>query len=66
MIYEVRVFTPKGDLKKIVSSTELSIAHWESFNRIHLPSLDSMKLLREYKKQSQAAAYHTDNSDAQA
>ncbi len=36
MFYEVRILTPKGDLKKVVSTQELSKIHWRTFNEIKL------------------------------
>lgn len=33
MFYEVRVYTPKRNLKKVVSQEELSKRHWEAFNK---------------------------------
>jgi hypothetical protein len=58
MFYEVRVLSPKGDLKKIVSTQELSKVYWDSFNKINLPNPESLILLREHKKQINAADYH--------
>jgi len=51
MFYEVRILTPKGDLKKVLSTQELSKAHWNTFNEIRPSNLKSLILLREYKKQ---------------
>lgn len=61
MFYEVRVLSPKGDLKKIISTQELSRAYWDSFNKIPLPNLESLNLLREHKKKNSAANYHAGN-----
>ncbi|MDH3256604.1 MAG: hypothetical protein OEM27_03210 [Nitrospinota bacterium] len=58
MFYEVRIKSPKGELKKIVSTQELSKAYWDSFNKIQLPNPESLMLLREHKKQINAADYH--------
>lgn len=58
MFYEVRILSPKGDLKKIVSTQELSKTYWDSFNKIPLPNTESLILLREYKKQIGPANYH--------
>ena len=58
MLHEVRIYSPKGDLKKVVSTQELSKAHWNTFNKIPLPNIKSLMLLREYKKQSNSADYH--------
>ena len=33
MLYEVRVYTPKGNLKKVVSKEQLSKKHWEDFKK---------------------------------
>ena len=63
MFYEVRILSPKGDLKKVVSTQELSKSHWESFNKIKLPKLESLILLREHKKQVSAIDYQA-GSDA--
>ena len=61
MFYEVRVLSPKGDLKKVISTQELSKAYWDSFNKILLPNLESLNLLREHKKQISATDYHAGN-----
>ncbi|MGP0567172.1 MULTISPECIES: hypothetical protein [unclassified Nitrospina] len=37
MFYEVRVYTPKGILKKVVSQNQLSKRHWTAFNKIFFP-----------------------------
>jgi hypothetical protein len=34
MFFEVRVYKPNGKFKKKISSTELSIKHWEKFEKI--------------------------------
>jgi hypothetical protein len=62
MFYEVRIFSPKGNLKKVVSTQELSKTYWDSFNKIQLPNLESLHLLREHKKQISATDYHADNN----
>jgi len=59
MFYEVRIKSPKGDLKKIVSTQELSKAYWDSFNKIQLPNPESLMLLREHKKHINTADYHS-------
>ena len=59
MFYEVRILTPKGDLKKVVSAQELSKAHWNAFNKIQLLNPESSIRLREYKKQINTADYHS-------
>ena len=59
MFYEVRILDPKGGLKKIVSSQELSKAYWDSFNEIHPSKMESLILLREYKKQINSADHHS-------
>ena len=41
---------PKGDLKKVVSTQELSKVYWDSFNKIQ-PKFGIIDLLREHKKQ---------------
>ena len=33
MFYEVRIYTPKGNLKKMVSREQLSKRHWHAFER---------------------------------
>ncbi len=33
MFYEVRVYTPNRNLKKVVSSEQLSKRHWEAFKK---------------------------------
>jgi uncharacterized protein YktA (UPF0223 family) len=58
MFYEVRVFTPKGDLKKVISERNLSKIHWSTFKKIQPAKLESLVLLREYKKQINIADYH--------
>lgn len=63
MFYEVRILNPKGGLKKVVSTQELSKSYWDSFNKIKLPKLESLHLLREHKKQISATDYHA-GSDA--
>ena len=32
MLYEVKVYTPKGNLKKVVSREQLSKRHWQAFD----------------------------------
>lgn len=32
MLHEVRIFTPKGKIKKLISSQELRQEHWRKFN----------------------------------
>jgi hypothetical protein len=64
MFYEVRILNSKGDLKKVVSTQELSKAHWNAFNKIPLPNVKSLILLRKYKKQTGLADYHA-GSDPQ-
>jgi len=59
MFYEVRIKSPNGDLKKIITNKELSKAYWDSFNNIQLPNAESMILLREYKKRINTADYHS-------
>ena len=58
MFHEVRIFTPKGNLKKVVSTQELSRAHWNAFNEMQPLKFKSLILLREHKKQINAADYH--------
>jgi hypothetical protein len=62
MFYEVRILTPKGDLKKVVSTQELSKAHWQAFNGTKLSNLESLILLREYKKQIKSAEHYADGN----
>lgn len=62
MFYEVRVLSPKGDLKKVISTQELSKVYWDSFNKIPLPNTESLILLREYKKRINTADYHAGNN----
>ena len=62
MFYEVRVLSPKGDLKKVVSAQELSKVYWDSFSKTQPSKLESLILLREYKKQIKSADYHSGNS----
>ena len=57
MFYEVRILSPKGDLKKVVSTQELSKAHWKAFNGTKLSNVESLILLREYKKRIKSADY---------
>ena len=57
MFYEVRILSPEGNLKKVVSSQELSSAYWDAFNKIQPISLESLNLLREYRKQTDPADY---------
>ena len=33
MFYQVRIYTPKGNLKKVVSSQQLSQRHWNAFEK---------------------------------
>ena len=33
MFYEVKIYTPKGNLKKLVSREQLSKRHWHAFER---------------------------------
>ncbi len=61
MFYEVRIFNPKGNLKKVVSPRELSKAYWNSFNKTQPAKMESLILLREYKKQINSADYHSGN-----
>ncbi len=58
MFHEVRIYTPRGDLKKVISTQELSEAHWNTFNKIPLPDIKALILLREHKKQTIEADYH--------
>jgi len=58
MFYEVRVLTARGDLKKVISSQELSTIFWKTFKIIQPVKLESLILLREYKKQINIADYH--------
>ena len=62
MFYEVRVLSPKGDLKKVVSAQELSKVYWDSFSKTQPSKLESLILLREYKKQIKSADYHSGKS----
>jgi len=34
MFYQVRIFNPKGTVKKIISSAELSKIHWNKFQAL--------------------------------
>lgn len=61
MFYEVRILSPRGDLKKVVSSLELSKTHWDSFNKIQLPKVESLNRLREYKKQAGLSDFRPKN-----
>ena len=61
MFYEVRVLTPKGDLKKVISEQELSKIYWNTFKQIQPAKMESLILLREYKKQINIADYHGSN-----
>ena len=63
MFHEVRIYNEKGNLKKVVSSRELSEAYWNAFNEMHPSKLESLILLREYKKQI-SSADHNAPSDA--
>jgi hypothetical protein len=33
MFYQVKIYTPKGNLKKVVSSQQLSQRHWDAFEK---------------------------------
>jgi len=33
MFYEVRIYTPKGNLKKVISREQLSNRHWDAFEK---------------------------------
>lgn len=33
MFYQVRIYTPKGNLKKVVSREQLSKRHWDAFDK---------------------------------
>jgi hypothetical protein len=33
MFYEVRIYTPKGNIKKVISREQLSKRHWSAFER---------------------------------
>lgn len=61
MFYEVRIFNPEGNLKKVVSSQELSKDYWNSFNKTQPSKMESLNLLREYKKQMSASDYYSSN-----
>jgi hypothetical protein len=61
MFYEVRIKSPQGALKKIITTQELSKAYWDSFNKIHLPNPDSLQLLREHKKRNGQVDYPAGN-----
>ena len=58
MFYEVRIYNTKGTLKKVISRQELSKAHWQAFNGTKLSNLESLILLRKYKKQIKSTEYH--------
>jgi hypothetical protein len=62
MFYEVRIKSPKGDLKKIITTQELSKAYWNTFNNIQLPNPEKLKLLREHNKENGQADYHSGNN----
>ena len=59
MFYEVKVLGPKGDLKKVVPAKELSKIFWNTFNKSQPAKMESLILLREYKKQIKSADYHS-------
>jgi hypothetical protein len=61
MFYEVRIKSPKGDLKKIITTQELSKAYWDSFNNVQLLNPETLKLLREHNKRNGQADFHTGN-----
>ena len=61
MFYEVRVLTPKGDLKKVISEQELSKIYWKSFKKTQPAKLESLILLKEYKKRINIADFHGGN-----
>lgn len=58
MFHEVRIYSPKGDLKKVISAQELSKSYWTTFNKVHSSKLESLILLRAYKKQINLVEYH--------
>jgi len=33
MFYEVRIYRPKGNIKKVISREQLSKRHWHAFER---------------------------------
>jgi len=33
MFHEVRIYTPKGNLKKVISQEQLSKRHWNAFGK---------------------------------
>ena len=33
MFYEVRIYTPKGNIKKVISAEQLSKRHWDAFEK---------------------------------
>ena len=61
MFHEVRVYSPKGNLKKVISAQELSKSYWVKFNQTQSSKLESLILLREYKKQINIADHHASN-----
>ena len=52
MFYEVRVLDPKGKLKKVVSSQELSKRYWNAFHE-SANSKETLKLEKAKKKVKQ-------------
>lgn len=36
MFYEVRVYTPKENIKKVVSREQLSKRHWHAFEKVQI------------------------------
>lgn len=59
MFYEVRILSPEGKLKKVVSSQDLSTAYWNTFNKTQPAKLETLNLLREYRKQISSADYYS-------
>lgn len=49
MFYEVKVKTPEGKIKKIISSKELSRRYWSEFNQEMSPEVQ-LKLAQNRKR----------------
>ena len=49
MFYEVKVKTPEGKIKKIISSKELSRRYWSEFNQEMSPEVH-LKLAQNRKR----------------
>lgn len=55
MLHEVKILTPDGKLKKLISSKELHLDHWKQFeelgNDLNIGKLSRGRIVQQVKKQ---------------